>query len=422
MSGNHTMDNGEQAVIVGGGHAAGELAIALRRNGWEGGITLVGEEPYLPYQRPPLSKDYLAGDMRPEALYLRPRSSYDEARVTLLTGVRVERIDRDLRTLTLSNGAQLPYSKLALATGGRPRRLALADEGDAARADNLHYLRTIADVERIQRQLKPGARLVIVGGGYVGLEMAASASRRGVGVTVLEAQPRVLARVTAPVLSAFYERVHREAGVQIRTGVEVTALETCAARGAVSALHCSDGTRVEADLVVVGIGLIPNIELAREAGLETDNGIVVDEYAQTGDADIVAAGDCACYVNRAGGGRMRLESVQNAVDQARTAAATLCGKRQPHNAVPWFWSDQYDLKLKMAGLSQGYQQLVLRGSPEGRSFSAFYLKDGRVISADTVNRPVEFMVAKRLIAESIPVDAAVLADEGVDLKTLLAKA
>lgn len=413
------MATSDLAVIVGAGHAAGELATSLRRNGWKGGIALIGEEPYLPYQRPPLSKGFLTGDVQQAALFLKPRSTYDEADVELLIGARVDRIDRMLRRVTLSDGRKLTYAKLALTTGGRPRRLSIDGADAAEQASNFHYLRTIDDVARIHAQMKPDMRLVIVGGGYVGLEVAAAASQRAMRVTVLEALPRVLARVTAPEVSAFYERVHREAGVDIRTGVEVQSLELSASRDTVTALHCSDGSRVEADVVIVGIGLVPNVELAQGAGLAVDNGIVVDEYAQTDDENIVAAGDCTNHPNGAIGRRLRLESVPNAVEQARTAAATLCGKREPYNVVPWFWSDQYDLKLKMVGLSHGYDQLVVRGSTQDRSFSTFYLKDDHMIAADTVSRPLEFMVAKRLIAERVPVSATVLADEQVALKTLL---
>lgn len=413
------MSANETVVIVGAGHSAGELATSLRENGWAGRIVLVGEEPYLPYQRPPLSKGYLSGEVPLESLYLKPQATYDKAGVEIICGTRVESIDRKKKSLTLSDGRTLQYAKLALTTGGRARKLAVPGADAAEKMPNFHYLRTIDDVNRIRAQFEHGMRLIIVGGGYIGLEVAAVAIKRGLHVTVLEALPRVLARVTAPEISAFYERVHREAGVEVRTGVEVAGFELDASGDAVATVRCADGSRLAADVVVIGIGLVPNTELAQAAGLVVDNGILVDALARTADPDIVAAGDCTNHPSGILGRRLRLESVPNAVEQARTAAATLCGKERPYNAVPWFWSDQYDLKLKMVGLSQGYNQLVLRGSPASRSFSAFYLKDGYMLAADTVSRPQEFMIAKRLVAERIVVDPARLADESVPFKSLL---
>lgn len=413
------MSEKQSVIVVGAGHAAGELATNLRDNGWEGRIILVGEEAYLPYQRPPLSKAYLSGEMPVESLYLKPQATYDKAGVECLLGVRVEAIDRQRKVLSLSDGRQLEYAKLALTTGGRVRRLALPDAADAEHMSNFHYLRTIDDVNRIRLQMLEGMRIVIIGGGYVGLEVAAMAVKRGLRVTVLEALPRVLARVTAPEISTFYEQVHRQAGVDVRTGVAVEGFDFDASADAVAAVRCAGGERIAADLVVVGVGLVPNTELAQDCGLAVDNGILVDEFARTSDPDIVAAGDCANHPSRVYGRRLRLESVPNAVEQARSAAATLCGKERSYDAVPWFWSDQYDLKLKMVGLSQGYDQLVMRGSSETRSFSAFYLKDGRMLAADTVNRPQDFMLAKRFVAERVLVDPARLQDEAISLKSLL---
>ncbi|MBB6290701.1 3-phenylpropionate/trans-cinnamate dioxygenase ferredoxin reductase subunit [Pseudomonas sp. SJZ103] len=407
------------AVIVGAGHAAGELATSLRDNGWSGRIVLIGDEPHLPYHRPPLSKAYLSGAATAESLLIKSPATYMKANVEIINNTRVLRIDRQRKSVELANGEWIGYDKLVLTTGGRPRPLSVPKSSLAEQSGNFHYLRTLGDVDAMRRQFEPGMRLVIVGGGYVGLEVAAVAVKLGLKVTVLEAFPRVLARVTAPELSAFYERKHREAGVEIRTGVQVSDVEMDRSGDAVSAVLCADGTRVPADLVVVGIGLIPNTELAQEAGLTVDNGILVDEHAQTSDPDIYAAGDCTNHPNASLGRRLRLESVPNALEQARTAAAAICGKQKPYNVIPWFWSDQYDLKLKMVGLSQGYDQLVVRGSPDSDSFSAFYLKDGLVLAADTVNRPPEFMLAKRIIAERLRVDPEQLADDSIPLKSLL---
>lgn len=405
------------AIIIGAGHAGGELAIALRNEGWAGRILLIGEEAHLPYHRPPLSKAYLAGSVEKSSLSIRPQAAYDKASVEFIGGVRVNAIDRASKTLQLADGRTLAYDKLAIATGGRPRPLTVPQATAAERCRNFHYLRTLDDVELIRTQFAPGKRLVIVGGGYIGLEVAASAVQQGLQVTVLEALPRVLQRVTAAELSAYYERKHREAGVDIRTNVQVADLQI--SDDLVSALLCADGSRVEAELVVVGIGLLANTELAAEAGLAVDNGILVDQHAQTSDPDIFAAGDCTNHPNNLLGRRLRLESVPNALEQSRVAAAGMAGKPKVYASVPWFWSDQYELKLKMVGLSEGYEQLVLRGEPTSDSFSAFYLKDGCVLAADTVNRPQDFLAAKRLVAERIAVTAAQLADDEQPLKALL---
>ncbi|NMY40394.1 FAD-dependent oxidoreductase [Pseudomonas sp. WS 5013] len=405
------------AIIIGAGHAGGELAIALRNEGWEGRILLLGEEAHLPYHRPPLSKAYLAGSVEKSSLSIRPQMAYDKANVEFIGGVRVSRIDRANQRLELADGSQLAYDKLAIATGGRPRPLSVPNAAVAERCANFHYLRTLDDVEQIRAQLAPGKRLAIVGGGYIGLEVAASAIAQGLQVTVLEALPRVLQRVTAAELSAYYERKHREAGVDIRTGVQVADLEVTG--DTVTAVLCADGSRLAADLVVVGIGLLANTELAAEAGLQVDNGILVDEHAQTSDPHIYAAGDCTNHPNALLGRRLRLESVPNALEQSRVAAANMAGKAKTYASVPWFWSDQYELKLKMVGLAEGFERLVLRGDPATDSFSAFYLKGDKVLAADTVNRPQDFIAAKRLVAEGIAVTDAQLADDSRPLKELL---
>lgn len=405
------------AIIIGAGHAGGELAIALRNEGWAGRILLLGEEAHLPYHRPPLSKAYLAGSVEKSSLSIRPQAAYDRASVEFLGGVRVTRIDRANQRLELADGQQLSYDKLAIATGGRPRPLSVPNAAAAERCSNFHYLRTLDDVERIREQMSAGKRLTIVGGGYIGLEVAASAITLGLQVTVLEALPRVLQRVTAAELSAYYERKHREAGVDIRTSVQVADLDV--ADDAVTAVICADGSRLDTDLVVVGIGLLANTELAAEAGLEVDNGILVDENARTSDPLIFAAGDCTNHPNSLLGRRLRLESVPNALEQSRVAAANMAGKDKRYASVPWFWSDQYELKLKMVGLAEGFERLVLRGDPQTDSFSAFYLKGDKLLAADTVNRPQDFIAAKRLVAEGISVSSEQLADDSQPLKELL---
>ncbi|SAL34408.1 pyridine nucleotide-disulfide oxidoreductase, class I [Caballeronia udeis] len=411
-------------VIVGAGHAASEVAVSLRQKGYTGRLLLLGEEPYQPYQRPPLSKGYLSGEADEQALYLKPTSIYEKLGIDVRTSVRVVKLDPAHQIVTLADGAEEPYDKLILATGGRPRPLSLAHEAKSVqRLSNLHYLRTIDDVNSIRRQFKPGFRLAIIGGGYIGLEVAAIASRQRVHVTVLEALPRVLARVTAPELSAFYEQVHREAGVDIRTSAQLERLELDASGDAVKTIVCADGTVLTTDFLIVGIGLIPNVELAQEAGLTVDNGIAVDQSGRTSDPNIFAIGDCSSRPSALYGRRVRLESVPNALEQARSVAAALCGQPCPDESVPWFWSDQYDLKLQMAGLSHGYDTLVVRGKPSARSFIAFYLKEGRIIAADAVNSPAAFMLAKRVVAKQPLINnRSALADETIPLQSVFSDA
>lgn len=412
------MRSNEVLIVVGAGHAGAELTVQARESGWAGRIVLVGDESALPYHRPPLSKAYLAGTASLDTLSLKARATYDKAGVELMLGRRVAEVDRAAARLRFEDGHSVAYSRLALATGGRPRRLSAA-AADADAADNFHYLRTLVDVDRIRHRFVAGARLVVIGGGYVGLEVAAVAVKHGLKVVVLEAAPRVLARVTAPRVSSFYEQVHREAGVDVRTGVQVDGFTLDPTRRLVTEVHCSDGERVECDLVVAGIGLVPNTELAAAAGLTVDDGILVDARSLSSDLAVVAAGDCTRYHSTLYGRTIRLESVPNALEQARCAAATLTGKERAFDGVPWFWSDQYELKLKMVGLSHGHDRFLLRGSPEKRSFSAFYLRGDRVLAVDTVNRVPEFMLAKRLVAERIAVDADRLVDDSVPLKSLL---
>ena len=413
------MQSTDTLLIVGAGSAGSELAISVRQLGWPGPIVLLGEEPCLPYHRPPLSKAFLQGTATPESLTMRPQETYEKSHIEVRLGIRTASIDPTAKTVTLQGGSTLAYAKLALCTGGRPRQLAVEGLVADATPANLHVLRTQADAKAIREELAEGTRLVVIGGGYVGLEVAASARKLGAHVTVLEAQPRVLARVTGEALSAFYTEVHRDAGVDIRVGVAVQRVE-CDQCGRVRAVICSDGQRLEADCVVVGVGMLPNAELAAAAGLAVDGGIVVDALGVTSDPDIVAAGDCTVHDHALYGRRVRLESVPNALEQGRAAASGLCGKPKPNHAVPWFWSDQYDLKLQMVGLSAGFEQCVLRGKPQERSFIAFYLRDGCVIAADAVNRPADFMVAKRLVAAASRIDAAQLADASLALKQHLA--
>lgn len=399
------------AVILGAGHAAAQLVTSLRQQGWQGDITLVGDEPVLPYQRPPLSKAYLAGQMSAEQMLIKNAAAYERAGVTLRLGVRAERIDRAQQQVHLATGEVLGYSALALTLGARVRELPVPGAG----LPGVFYLRTLADLDRIKTYAAAGARrrAVMVGGGYIGLETAAGLRQLGLSVTLLEAMPRLLERVTSADVSAFYQRVHTEEGVDIRCAKSVQRI---LGDTAVTAVQCEDGETFPADLVIVGIGVRPNVELAVAAGLDVGNGIHVNAFAQTSDPLIVAAGDCTEFFSEVHGRPMRLESVPHAMAQANCAAATLCGKPLAYQAQPWFWSDQYDLKLQMAGLSQGHDQAVVRGdSRQGRSFSVYYLAGSRLLAVDCVNRPKDFMLGKKLVAAAAEIPAAALADESQDL-------
>lgn len=404
---------GGGVVIVGAGQAGADLTGCLRAGGYTGPITLIGDEKYPPYRRPPLSKQFLSGEVTLESLFIKAPAGYASQNVDCRFGVAVEAIDRKAKRLRLFDGTTVPYEHLVLATGGRARRLALP----GADHPNVHYVRTIDDIVKLKEQFHAGAKLVIIGGGYIGLEAAAVARKKDLQVTLIEALPRVLARVTTPELSAFYERVHRSHGVDIRTGVGVHAFE---GDPRVDTVVLNDGTRLPVDLVIVGIGLVPNTELAEAAGLEVSNGIVVDQFTRTADPNIYAIGDCSNHLNEFyPGKRLRLESVPNATEQARVCAAAICGKPVPYSAVPWFWSDQYNLKLQMVGLSEGYDQFVVRGDMNSESFGVFYLKEGVVISADLVSAARDFMIAKRLVAERVKASPQALANPSVPLKSLL---
>lgn len=391
----------QRTLIVGASHAGAQLAASLRQEGWIGEIILIGDESTLPYQRPPLSKACLAGTSKLDELAIRGAEFYTRQEIQLLDAT-VEAIDRSAGYLSLRNGDTLPYDKLALCTGARPRRLPTP----GADLPGVYYLRTAVDVEMIREAAIPGRRAVIVGGGYIGLETAASLRALGLEVTLLEATERVLERVTAPEVSAFFDRIHRSEGVDIRTGALVEALT---GDNRVQEVVLAGGEVVRADLVIVGIGVEPNTELAAAAGLAVDNGVVIDDHARTSDPEIVAAGDCASHNMARYGRRIRLESVPSASEQAKVAAATISGKSKEIAALPWFWSDQYDLKLQIAGLNTGYDEVVLSGDPaRDRDFTCFYLRAGVLIAADCINRPRDFMFSKRTITQQLPIDRAEL--------------
>lgn len=399
-------------LIVGGGHAGAQAAIALRQNKCEGSIAIVGDEPELPYERPPLSKEYLAGEKTFDRLLIRPEAFWAERDVSLLLGRRVTAVDADAHRVMTEDGASIGYGKLIWAAGGRPRRLACAGH-DLAR---VHAVRSRADVDRMMDELATTSRVVVIGGGYIGLEAAAVLAKLGKEVVLLEALDRVLARVAGEEISRFYEADHRDHGVELRTGVGVDCiLGDTAATG----VQLSDGEVIPADMVIVGVGILPAIEPLAEAGATAGNGVEVDEYCRTSVPDIYAVGDCAAHENRfAAGSRVRVESVQNATDQATTAAKHIVGAAEPYAAVPWFWSNQYDLKLQTVGLSIGHDERVVRGDPAARSFSVVYLRAGQVIALDCVNAVKDYVQGRKLVAEGMAPDKARLADAGVPLKEL----
>jgi len=401
----------DHLVIVGGGQAAAQAVQSLRQQSFTGAITLLSDEPHPPYQRPPLSKKYFAGELARERLLLRPAAFYAEKGVALELGARVEEIEPAERRVRLRDGRTLAYDRLLLATGSRARVLPVP----GADLPGVHYFRTIADVDSILVSLAPGARAVLVGAGYIGLEVAASARQRGFDVTVLEAADRVMSRTVSAEVSAFYEACHRAAGVAIHCNAGVKAFHGGAR---VTAVETTDGRQFACDVAIIGIGIEPNVELAARAGLPCSNGIVVDELARTADPNIVAAGDCTNHPLPLLERRVRLESVPNAIHQAKVAAASLVGTPSPYSEVPWFWSDQYDLKLQIAGLSTGYDEVVLRGDPATRSFAAFYLRAGQLLAVDAVNSPKEFIAGKKLVANRARIAPDVLRDVTIDLTPL----
>ena len=400
-------------VIVGGGQAGHQIAASLRSEGYTGALTLVGEETALPYQRPPLSKGLLLGAADPARLPFRLEGYYQKHAIELALGTRVRRIDREAQQLDLGDRT-IAYERLALATGANVRPL----DVPGAAADGVVYLRTLDEALDLKRRLDQAHQVVVIGGGFIGLEVAASARKLGKTVTVVELADRLMGRVVAPLLSVFFQAMHEGRGGQVVLGQAVREIEVEGGRaiGVVAA----DGRRFPADLVVVGIGVTPADELARDAGLEVANGIVVDAATRTSDPLIVAAGDCANHPNPfAGGARIRLESVQNAVDQAKTAARTLLDRPAGYEAVPWFWSDQFEAKLQMVGFSQGHDRVITRGDPASGAFSAVYYRDGRLIAIDSVNQPADHMAGRRLLAAGIEVPPEVAADPGRPLKSLL---
>lgn len=409
----HSMDRAD-IVIVGTGHGGAQAAVALRQRQFAGTILMVGEEPEIPYERPPLSKEYLSGEKNFDRMLIRPAGFWSDRAVQIATSACVVNVDAAARTVTLQDGRIIAYGELIWAAGGHARRLSCSGFD----LDGVHSVRNRADVDRMIAELETTTRVAVVGGGYIGLEAAAVLTKLGKQVTVLEAQDRVLARVAGVALSRFYEAEHRAHGVDIRLGVQVDCIEGSAGRA--NGVKLADGEILPADMVIVGIGIVPAVQPLLDAGAQGDNGVTVDEHGRTSLAHIWAIGDCAAHINVfASAMLIRLESVQNANDMATTVAKAITGEPAPYRSVPWFWSNQYDLKLQTVGLSIGYDEAIVRGDPVDRSFSVVYTKQGRVIAIDAVNAVKDYVQGKTLVTLGVKAAPAQLADVSIPLKDIL---
>jgi 3-phenylpropionate/trans-cinnamate dioxygenase ferredoxin reductase subunit len=409
--------NRYDVLIVGSGHGGAQAAIMLRQLKFDGSIAIVGEEPEPPYERPPLSKDYLSGEKPFERILIRPAAFWTERNVALLQGKRVVKVDPGAREAETADGDRIGYGKLIWAAGGRARLLTCA----GSNCRDVHTVRTRADVDAIMVALDSIDRIAVIGGGYIGLEAAAVLTKLGKKVTVIEALDRVLARVAGEPLSRFYEAEHRAQGVEVRTEAQVDSFVL--QDGKLTGVRMAGAEIVPADLVIGGIGIVPEVEPLVQAGAAASNGVEVDAQCRTSLPDIFAIGDCAAHENRfAGGARVRLESVQNANDQATTVARTIIGEKVAYDAVPWFWSNQYDLRLQTVGLSSGHDAIVVRGDPAVRSFSVVYLKQGRVIALDCVNATKDYVQGRALVIASAEIAPAMLADTTMQLKEIALQA
>ena len=399
-------------VIVGGGQSAAQCVLTLKRNDFKTKITLISEEKHIPYQRPPLSKEYLSDEVALERVYMKSKEFYDQNNVEIISSTKVISIDRNKKSLTLSNTENLQYENLVLATGSRVRKL----EVEGSHLSNINYLRTIEEADQLKKYFKLGKKLVVIGAGYIGLEVAAAAIKKGLGVTVIEMDDRVMKRTVDPIISKYFDSLHRSKGAEI---ILNAALERFEGRKEVEKVICSNGKILEADGVVVGVGIIPNQEIAKSAGLKCNNGIVVDKFGRTEDPFIFACGDCTNHPNPSLNKNLRLESVHNALEQAKTVAFSLIGKPEKYDQIPWFWSDQYEEKLQIVGLSGDHDEIVTRGSMAEGNFMLFFLKKGELIAINSVNNPKEFLISKKLVANKLKISSDVLCNQSTDLKSLL---
>ena len=399
------------AVIIGAGHAGGMTAISLRQRQYQGSITLIGEENFLPYQRPALSKGFLAGEIEEKRLYLKSQDYFDKNNIRIIRSCKVVAIDRNNKTILLENQKQLGYEKLVIATGSIVNKLKTS-----SKETDLYYLRTIRDSLKIREKLRSKNKITIIGAGYIGLEIASIATKKNLEVSVLELENRVMGRVVSAEVSDFFQKKHQSEGVEFKFNTSITDIED---RGKQKRIICSDGSFLNTDVVVIGVGIKPNIELAKSSGLKCDNGILVDANGQTSDPHIFAVGDCSNHPNNIFKQRLRLESVQNAVEQAKSIAASIAGSHKPYQEVPWFWSDQYNIKLQIAGISQDHDHRVIRGFPEEEKFAVFYQKEKRLIAVDAINSPKEFMVGKKWIAKQAKIPFELIRNVDVDLKKIV---
>ena len=401
-----------EIVIIGSGQAAIQAAMSLKKNEFTGSIKIIGEEDHLPYQRPPLSKDFLLDEYKPERISLKKKEFYEENRVDLILGKRAESIDTILKEIILSDKNKIYYDQLIIATGSRVRKLNVPGSDKKG----LYYLRDLDDANALKQRLKKNKKMVIVGAGYIGLEVASVAASLGVEVTVIEMANRVMNRTVDPMISSYYQKLHESHGVKIHLDNGLKAFE---GGDFVNAVRCSDGLRLEADLVVIGAGVLPNQEIAIEAGLECNNGIMVNEFGETSTAHVYACGDCTNHPNKGLNTRLRLESVHNAMEQSKTVANTIMGNKEPYDQVPWFWSDQYDHKLQLVGISGDHDEVVMRGLESKQKFLLFYLKNSELIAVNAINSSKEFLICRKLVANKVKISSDVIRDQSVNLNNLL---
>jgi len=397
-------------VIIGAGHAGGMTAISLRQQKYQGSITLIGEEDFLPYQRPALSKGFLAGEIEEKRLYLKSQDYFDKNNINIIRNCKVVAVDRNNKIVLLENQKQIGYEKLIIATGSIVNKLKTS-----SRETDLYYLRTIKDSLKIREKLRNKNKITIIGAGYIGLEIASIAIKKNLEVSILELENRVMGRVVSSEVSHFFQKKHQSEGVEFKFNTSISDIED---QGKHKRIICSDGSFFNADVVVIGIGIQPNIELAQSSGLTCDNGILVDDNGQTSDHHIFAVGDCSNHHNNIFNKRLRLESVQNAVEQAKSIAASIAGTHKPYQEVPWFWSDQYNIKLQIAGISRDHDCRVTRGYPEEEKFTVFYQKEKRLIAVDAINSPKEFMLGKKWIAMQAKIPFELIRNMDVDLKKI----
>ena len=402
----------DKIVIAGAGQAAIQSAVSLRKFGYEGSITIIGEESHPPYQRPPLSKDYLLGKTQLDRVHLKKETFYEENKIELIINTRVESIDRKRKTVSLSNKENLDYGKLIIAAGSRVRKL----DVPGVDKNGIHYLRGLDDANALKENLKEGKKLVIVGAGYIGLEVAAVAASLKIETSVIDIADRVMSRTVDPLISDYYHSLHENNGVNIHLE---HGLKSITGKGNVEKVFCTNNLELDADIVVIGAGVIPNDELALTAGLTCENGIVVNEFGQTEDKNIYACGDCTNHPNKILGRKLRLESVHNAMEQSKAVASSIMGLKEPYNQVPWFWSDQYDHKLQIVGLSGDHDEVIMRGSKSEQSFLLFYLKDKEIIAVNAINSSKEFLISKKLVANKVRISSDIISDQSSNLNELL---